>query len=394
METLVYRDRRGTNCVKWDILGRKYKNPDLLSMWIADMDFCAPECVVYALKEYVEQGIFGYHLPPASYEQAFIKWQRERFDFRVRPDWLKFSPGAAAALHFCISALTKPEDAIALMPPVYPAFLSATNETGRKPVACPLINNHGSYSIDFAGLEKAFAQEGVRLLIHCSPHNPVGRVWLEEELITLLTLCKKYNVFVVSDEVHQDLCQPGYQHIPLAKFEEFQDLVICITSPAKSFNLAGCRTATMIIPGEETRKRIDSMLKHYEITKGSSFSYIASEAAYTGGAEWLDLILKQIGENDAYIRTQLLQSVPNLEIAPLEGSFLLWLDFSKVLSSTEFNDFIEKECGLALNYGETFGDDSYKGFVRMNIATSRENVQLAVQRILSALQARGLIKSD
>lgn len=388
MEELVYRERRGTDCVKWDILGRKYKNPDLLSMWIADMDFCAPECVVRAMEAYAARGIFGYHLPPASCQQAFIDWERERYDFHVAPEWLRFSPGAVSALHFCVSALTEPGDAVAAMTPVYPAFLSVPKKTGRRLVTCPLINENGRYAMDLAGLEKAFAEEGVRLLIHCSPHNPVGRVWTEEEQLALLELCRRYQVIVISDEVHQDLCRQGNRHVPLGRFTAFSDLVVCVTSPAKTFNLAGCHAATMIIPDEENRSRIDALLDRFGISKGSSFSYIASEAAYAGGEEWLSAVLAQIGENEAYVRAQLAEKAPDVVMPPLEGTYLLWLDFSRLVPAEEFRSFMEKECGLALNYGEEFGGAEYQCFVRMNIATSFDNVQRAVGNILSALQKR------
>ncbi len=392
MEHLVYQDRRGTNCVKWDVLGKKYQDPDLLSMWIADADFRCPECVVNALTEYVEQGVFGYYLPPSGCEQAFIDWEQTQHGFHIEPSWLRFSPGGVAALHIGVTALTKPGDVVAVMPPVYPAFFSAPKSVGRDVAPCPLKKIDGRYVMDLDGLERIFAEKGARLLIHCSPHNPVGRVWSQEELLALLKLCEKYDVTMLSDEVHQDLCQPGFRFISVGMFPEFADRVVCITSPAKTFNLAGCGTATMIIPGEENRKKIDAALHLCGISKGSAFSYVATKAVYTGGKAWLSALLAQVRENEAVVRTALSDNVPGLEIAPLEGTFLLWLDFTRLIAPEEFKRFLTKECGLALNYGEEFGGADYCCCARMNLATSKENVQLAVERILTALRARSLCR--
>lgn len=392
MESLVYRERRGTDCVKWDVLGRKYKNPDLLSMWIADMDFCAPECVTQALREYVDAGIYGYYLQPAECQQSFIDWQKKLHGTEVDPSWLRFSPGAVSGLHLCVSAMTQPGDVIAIMPPVYPAFFSVAQQAGRKMVTCPLRKNQGRYEIDFQRLEECFAQEKVRMLIHCSPHNPVGRVWTEAEQRRLLELCRTYNVFILSDEVHQDLLLDGHKHFPMCRFEEYADMVACIISPAKTFNLAGCQATTMIIPDEENRKKVDAVLKQSGIEKGSSFSYVAYKAAYRGGHDWLNALLAKIKENEVLIRSMFTQSAPQVTIAPLEGTYLIWIDFSALIPPEEMKTFIEKESGLAVNYGSDFGGDAYSCFVRMNIATATENVALAASNLISALRKRGLVE--
>lgn len=391
MEQLIYQERRGTDCVKWDILGQKYKNPDLLSMWIADMDFRAPECVTQALREYVDSGIYGYYLQPAECQQSFIDWQKKVHDTEVEPAWLRFSPGAVSGLHLCVSALTQPGDVVAIMPPVYPAFFSVPQQTGRNLVTCPLKKEEDKYEIDFQRLEECFAQEKVRMLIHCSPHNPVGRVWTEAEQRKLLELCRTYDVFILSDEVHQDLLLDGHKHFPMCSFKEYADMVICVTSPAKTFNLAGCQATTMIIPNEENRKKVDAVLKQSGIEKGSSFSYVAYKAAYRNGRGWLDALLAKVKENETLVRSMFAQSVPQVAIAPLESTYLLWIDFSALIPPEEMKTFIEKESGLAVNYGGDFGGDAYSCFIRMNIATSTENVALAASNLISALQKRGLV---
>lgn len=390
MEKLIYRDRRGTDCIKWDVLGKKYKNPDLLGMWIADMDFCSPACVRQAVEQHAQQGLFGYYLPPDGWEQPYINWQKSRYGWHIEPGWMRYAPNAVSALHFCICALTQPGDTIAAMTPMYPAILSAPVRSGRRPVTVEMINEDGHYRIDFDALERCFAEEQVRMLIHCSPHNPVGRVWSEEEQLKLLQLCKQYDVFVLSDEVHQDLCQPPHRHYPLGLYEEYSDRVICVTSTAKTFNLASCGSATIVIPNEENRKKVDEMTAMIAVTKGGSFDSVAARAAYAGGQEWLEAVVEQIGENSRYVCSVLGEKVPGVVVSPLEGTYLMWLDFSRVVPAEEMKQFIENECGLALNYGQEYGGEAYQSFVRMNVATCFENVQLAVERIVKALNVRGV----
>ena len=390
MEHLVYQERRGTDSVKWDILGRKYQDPNLLSMWIADMDFRAPDCVTQALRSYVDSGIYGYYLQSADCQQAFLDWQRETHGADVDPSWLRFSPGAVSGLHLCVSALTRPGDVIAVMTPVYHAFFPVARKTGRSMVACPLKKEGGRYEIDFQRLEECFVRDKVRLLIHCSPHNPVGRVWTGAEQRRLLELCRKYDVFVLSDEVHQDLLFDGHKHFPIYTFGEYADMTVCVTSPAKTFNLAACQAATLIIPNEENRDKVDAVLNQSGIEKGSSFSAVAYRAAYRGGRGWLDALLAKVKENETLVREQFAQYAPQVTIAPLEGTYLLWIDFSALIPPEEMKTFIEKESGLAVNYGGEFGGDAYNCSIRMNIATATENVARAASNLISALRKRGL----
>lgn len=308
------------------------------------------------------------------------------------PSWLRFSPGAVSGLHLCACAMTQPGDAIAIMPPVYPAFFSVAQQTGRTMVTCPLRRERDRYEIDFARLEACFAQEKVRMLIHCSPHNPVGRVWTEAEQRRLLELCRRYHVFVLSDEVHQDLLLDGHRHFPLYGFQEYRDMTICVTSPAKTFNLAGCQATTMIIPHEENRRKVDAVLDQGGIAKGSSFSYIAYKAAYRGGRGWLDALLAKVKENETLVRGLFARNAPQVAIAPLEGTYLLWIDFSALIPPEEMKSFIERESGLAVNYGNEFGGDAYSCSIRLNVATSTENVALAASNLISALRKRGLVE--
>lgn len=388
METLICRDRRGTKSVKWDILGPRYGNTDMLSMWVADMDFAVPECVREALKEYSDFGVYGYYLTPDSYTQSYIDWQQRHHGISPRKEWLRFSQGGVTGIYMCVAAFTEPGDAVAVMTPAYPPFLNAPKDLGRKTVTCPLANDAGYHTPDFAAIEQLFAKESPSMLIWCSPHNPTGRVWTEAETKQLLELCRKYNVLILSDEIHQDFCREGHRHIPVYSFTDYLDLVICLNSPAKTFNLAGCNSTTIIIPDDALREKYDKVLLNAGNPKPTTFAQIAYEAAYTGGDEWLEAVLAQVEENTQIITERLHEADPRIRVSRPEGVFLIWIDFAGVIPAEEMPHFINVECALALNQGTEFGGDEYGTFVRMNLATSAEIVTQAAENIAAALKKR------
>lgn len=388
MEKPIYRERRNTNCVKWDVLERKYNDPDLLSMWIADMDFAVPECVRDALREYVDFGVFGYFLAPGQYTEEYLEWQERRHGVRPQKEWLRFVQGGLTGIYLSISAYTSPGDKVACLTPAYPPFMAAPEALGRHSVTCPLINDRGYYSIDYSALENLFSEESPEMFIWCSPHNPTGRVWKEEELLKVLELCRKYNVIMLSDEVHQDLCQPGFVHVPVYAFENYHDLTVCMNSPAKTFNLAACQSATFIIPDETLQAKMDSAILAAGKPAPSAFSQIAYQTAYAGGDEWLDSLLKVVGTNSSIFRKILKEAAPEIVISPQEGTYLLWVDLSAYIPSGEISEFVQNECHLALNLGSEFGGEEYGSFVRINMATSQENVSAAAESIVRALGKR------
>lgn len=261
MSLLDYRERRGTDCAKWDELGSKFGNPALLAMWVADMDFKEPECVTKALKKYVEEVPFGYYVPPKSYYDAFVRWESDYHGYRVDPSWICFAPGVVPAINWILQLSTKPGDAIIVLTPVYYPFLDAVNRNDRKLVQCDLVRSGMDYSIDFAAFEQAIVKNHVKLFVMSSPHNPVGRVWTPEELRKLMEICRTHGVLVISDEIHQDFLFDGHVHYPTASLGDYDQFLITMTAPSKTFNLATLQNAIVMIPNEELRKQYKDWAK-------------------------------------------------------------------------------------------------------------------------------------
>ena len=330
-------DRRGTNCSKWDILSSKYGDPDLISMWVADMDFKAPEEVTRALRKKTDFGIYGYSLTPDGYYRSFIRWEKERHGWDVNRDWIRFAPGVVTGIFWCIHMLTNPGDAVIIHMPVYYPFHHAVEDTGRRLIYSELVNTKGVYTIDFQDFEKKIVDNKVKVFILCSPHNPVGRVWTEEELETMLAICKAHHVTVISDEIHHDLIIGSRPHIPTATVKNggYSDLIITLTSASKTFNLAGMKNSFVIIPGETLRKKFDALVLNLHEDTGNMLGYYAVEAAYTYGRQWLDTVLSVIRDKYEYIRNRIQNELPLAVLSPLEGTYLSWVDLSGYLGKAD-----------------------------------------------------------
>ncbi len=383
-------DRRGTNCSKWDILSSKYGDPDLISMWVADMDFKAPEEVTRALRKKTDFGIYGYSLTPDGYYRSFIRWEKERHGWDVNRDWIRFAPGVVTGIFWCIHMLTNPGDAVIIHMPVYYPFHHAVEDTGRRLIYSELVNTKGVYTIDFQDFEKKIVDNKVKVFILCSPHNPVGRVWTEEELETMLAICKAHHVTVISDEIHHDLIIGSRPHIPTATVKNggYSDLIITLTSASKTFNLAGMKNSFVIIPGETLRKKFDALVLNLHEDTGNMLGYYAVEAAYTYGRQWLDTVLSVIRDNYEYIRNRIQNELPLAVLSPLEGTYLAWLDLSGYLGKADENGmkhFVQEKARLAVDYGQWFGAGG-NGFIRLNLATSPLWVKKAVDGLVLASQ--------
>lgn len=383
-------DRRGTNCSKWDILSSKYGDPDLISMWVADMDFKAPEEVTRALRKKTDFGIYGYSLTPDGYYRSFIRWEKERHGWDVNRDWIRFAPGVVTGIFWCIHMLTNPGDAVIIHMPVYYPFHHAVEDTGRRLIYSELVNTKGVYTIDFQDFEKKIVDNKIKVFILCSPHNPVGRVWTEEELETMLAICKAHHVTVISDEIHHDLIIGSRPHIPTATVKNggYSDLIITLTSASKTFNLAGMKNSFVIIPGETLRKKFDALVLNLHEDTGNMLGYYAVEAAYTYGRQWLDTVLSVIRDNYEYIRNRIQNELPLAVLSPLEGTYLAWLDLSGYLGKADENGmkhFVQEKARLAVDYGQWFGAGG-NGFIRLNLATSPLWVKKAVDGLVLASQ--------
>ena len=388
-EAMVFVDRRNTNCSKWDGLKELFGSDALQAMWVADMDFQAPRCVVEALKRYVEQGVFGYYEAPGSYFEAFLQWEETVHGYRPRREWLRVTPGVVPAINWLLQIMTQPGDAVLVLTPVYYPFLNAAKDNDRTLVCCELQAENGEYTIDFALLEKTLQQQPVKVAILSSPHNPVGRVWTREELHALMELLRKYGVFVISDEIHQDIVFQGHTHIPSATVGDYDHMLATLTAPSKTFNLAGLQNSVLVLPDADIRARYDRYLQQIHVQPSNAMGYIAAEAAWRGGAAWAAECRRTIYENYLLLRAVLEKRAPKAVISPLEGTYLMWVDLGAYVAPEDIRNFMEKRCGLAVDYGDWFGGDRFRTFVRLNLATSRELVQRAAEKLAEALEQCG-----
>ena len=385
MSQVIYKDRLGTDCNKWDGCEEKFGDEHLLPLWVADMDFEAPSCVKQALKEYVDFGVFGYYQIPNRYYEAFINWEKTYHDYDVKKEWIRFAPGVVPAFNWLIHILTNEQDGVLITPPVYYPFKDAVVNNNRTLVESPLMRLEDHYELDYEDFERKIKEQNVKLFIFCTPHNPVGRVWKKEEIVKVLDICKKYGVYVIADEIHQDIIMDGYQKVTAAATGNYDEIMVTLTAATKTFNLAGCQNSIVVIPNESLRKRYDDYLTRLRITGGNAFGYIAVQSAYEGGRKWLDEVLNIIEENYHLMKSILEEKLPKVWIPKLEGTYLMWIDLGAYVSADEIESVIQKDCGIAVDYGSWFGGEAYGTFIRVNLATRRENVELAAERIIAAL---------
>lgn len=388
MSQVIYKDRLGTDCNKWDGCEEKFGDEHLLPLWVADMDFEAPSCVKQALKEYVDFGVFGYYHLPNRYYEAFINWEKTYHDYDVKKEWIRFALGVVPAFNWLIHILTNEQDGVLITPPVYYPFKDAVVNNNRTLVESPLMRLEDHYELDYEDFERKIKEQNVKLFIFCTPHNPVGRVWKKEEIVKVLDICKKYGVYVIADEIHQDIIMDGYQKVTAAATGNYDEIMVTLTAATKTFNLAGCQNSIVVIPNESLRKRYDDYLTRLRITGGNAFGYIAVQSAYEGGRKWLDEVLNIIEENYHLMKSILEEKLPKVWIPKLEGTYLMWIDLGAYVSADEIESVIQKDCGLAVDYGSWFGGEAYGTFIRVNLATREENIRLAAEKIVEALEAK------
>lgn len=388
MSQVIYKDRFGTDCNKWDGCEEKFGDENLLPLWVADMDFEAPSCVKQALKKYVDFGVFGYYQIPNRYYEAFINWEKTYHDYDVKKEWIRFAPGVVPAFNWLIHILTNERDGVLITPPVYYPFKDAVVNNNRTLVESPLMRLEDHYELDYEDFERKIKEQNVKLFIFCTPHNPVGRVWKREEIVKVLDICKKYGVYVIADEIHQDIIMDGYQKVTAAATGNYDEIMVTLTAATKTFNLAGCQNSIVVIPNESLRKRYDDYLTRLRITGGNAFGYIAVQSAYEGGRKWLDEVLNIIEENYHLMKSILEEKLSKVWIPKLEGTYLMWIDLGAYVSADEIESVIQKDCGLAVDYGSWFGGEAYGTFIRVNLATREENIRLAAEKIVEALEAK------
>ena len=389
MEQIIYRDRKNTDCIKWDVLKDKFGQDDLMALWVADMDFQVPACVQQSLRDYVESGVYGYYKVPDRYHEAFIQWEKTYHGYEVQKEWIRFAPGVVPAINWLVNVMTQPGDGIGVMTPVYYPFMTAVNDNGRKLINCPLKKVDGGYTMDLERFEKLAAAGEMKLFILCSPHNPVGRVWTREELVGLLTICDKYDIFVLADEIHQDIIVGDREQIPAATVAPNTNRLVTMTAATKTFNLAGVQNSFVIIPSEEVRKRWDALVEPLHINNGNAFGYVAVASAYAGGRQWLDQVIAIIRGNFEYLRDTLGEKLPQVQVYPLEGTYLCWVDLADYVKTEDMEEVVQRKARLAVDYGDWFGGEAYGAeyatHIRINLATSYENIVQAVAQLVGAI---------
>lgn len=382
-DTLI--ERRGTACSKWDGLKQRFGVDDVLPMWVADMDFTSPPEVVEALRRRVDHGVYGYTVMTDSYREALKNWLAQRHQWTADPDWICHAPGVVPALAMLIEAYTQPGDRVLIQPPVYFPFERVIRQNGREVVYNPLVERDGRYEMDFDDLDRKL-DGTVRLMILCSPHNPVGRVWTEEELRRLGQLCLERGVFVIADEIHGDLVYPGHRHRPFASLDaRFAENSATCVAPSKTFNLAGLNTAMVLIPDTHRRRLYQQVMGRWSVGSLNPFGAVAAEAAYRHGGAWLDALLKYLEGNLAEMR-QRLAELTGIRMVEPEGTYLVWLDCRSLgLPDQALDDFFLRKAKVAFNEGRIFGPGG-EGFMRANIGMPRALLKEALERIASAVR--------
>ena len=381
-------DRRGTSSLKWDFEERLAGRKGLLPLWVADMDFRAPGEIVDAIRERVEHGIFGYTLEPDSYFDAARSWLLRRHGWKVRREWMLASPGVVPSLVAAILACSEPGDGIVIQPPVYYPFAMRIEGNGRRVVENPLVLAGSRWEMDLEGLARV-VDGRTKMLILCSPHNPVCRVWERDTLVKLAELCARKGIVIVSDEIHHDLVMKGYRHLPIASLsEEAASVAVTLVSATKTFNLAGLGGSLGIVPDDRLRARLKAVQRSLFAGVANATAVVAAEAAWRHGERWLEELLIYIEGNRRFLEGFLEARLPSVRLFPLEGTYLAWLD----LRDLGLADALIKErllqAGLWLDDGGMFGRGG-EGFQRLNLACPRVVLAEAAERFAAAFVRKG-----
>ncbi len=378
-------DRNNTRSVKWDALESVFNTDDILPMWVADMDFQAPQAINNAIIERAKHGIYGYTTIDEDIEDAIMNWLEERHAWPIDRSWITYSPGVVTSLLIAIQAFTERGDSILIQTPVYPPFSNSITAHERNIVTNSLVEKDDYYTIDFDDFEQKL-KDGVKAFVLCSPHNPVGRVWTKDELQKMADLCVKYDVLIISDEIHCDLVFSDYTHIPIASLsKEISEQTITCMSPSKTFNIAGLQASYLVV--EDSNKR-NTLIEHFDkqgLTQLNTIGNIALEKAYTDGGEWLDELVHVLEDHKNYVVNRL-EKETDLTVTKMEGTYLLWVNCSSLgLQSEELHEFMIQKARVGLNAGHSYGEEG-SSYVRINIACPNETLIEGINRIVTAAQ--------
>ncbi|MBP2100775.1 MalY/PatB family protein [Enterococcus rivorum] len=379
--------RRNTNSVKWDTINQTYNEENLLPMWVADMDFKVNEPVLKALKETIDHGILGYIETPNSLYDAIQNWQKRHHNYSIEKEAILFNSGVVPSISLAIQAYTSVGDAVMIHDPVYPPFATVVQKNRRKLIRTTLIEENGHFVMNYDEIERLIRSESVKLFVLCNPHNPGGRVWHQTELEMLGNLCAKYNVIVVSDEIHQDLIfSPNVFTTFANAHPTFKDFSITLTAATKTFNLAGIKNSMVFIENPDLREKFSSVQQINQQHEINTFGYIGTEAAYVHGDQWLDDLLKYLTKNITLVSKFLASELPNVKMMKPEGTYLIWLDFSTFnLTDQQIQNRLIHEGKVVLNPGISFGPAGTQ-HMRLNVACSKEVLVDGLNRIKRAFQ--------
>lgn len=379
-------DRRDFYSVKYDERMKKFGTDDVIPLWIADMDFRTAQPIIDAMIKRAEHGIFGYVSKPLSYKEAASEFQLRRHGWKLDPDTMSFAVGIVPAMAELVREFVQPGGKVLIQTPVYPEFYNVVEVwEGREVVENRLLEKDGWYDIDFEDFEEKL-KSGVKLFILCNPHNPIGRIWTREELVKMGELCLKYNVPMISDEIHGDLELYGNKYTAFGTLSEElkKNTIICFAA-TKTFNLAGLQACSIVFHREDWKKRFDGFWSGLDIHRNNCFSLVAMEAAWRHGDEWLDQMLEYVGENMRFVKEYLEREIPQIKMTLPQATYLMWLDCRELgMDSKELNEFFVKKAKVGLNNGKDFCR-SLDGYMRMNAAHPRAQLKQALEQIKEAV---------
>ncbi|WP_177184739.1 MalY/PatB family protein [Sporolactobacillus nakayamae] len=377
--------RENTNCVKWDGAERLYGKPHLLPMWIADMDFSAPDCVINALKECLEQKIFGYTLCPESLKQVVQTWLNDHYAWKVPSEAIVFNHNVVSSIALALRVLTKNGDKVLIHNPVYNPFFEQINQLGRIPVVSELELHDHRYYMNVGDMERKINEENVSCILICSPHNPGGRIWNAEELQEVVALAANYNLPIIADEIHSDLVLPGKKHQPIALLAGNQCAnIVTLMAPTKTFNLAGIGPSYILTFNPEIAAAIKHEQKVMVYPEINPFQIAAMTAAYGKGEQWMKDLIVYVKGNSDYVRAKL-SEIDGLHCMDSDATYLMWISYADLGFSEEEVNKALVECGVALQMGSTYGKAGC-GFVRMNVAAPRTLVEQGTEKVVRAFK--------
>jgi cysteine-S-conjugate beta-lyase len=378
-------ERNGTNSLKYDGKERYFGKQDLIPLWVADMDFRTPDFIIDALKMRLQHEILGYTLKTDHFFNALVKWVDRRFNWQIQKEWISFTPGVVSALNFGVLSFTKPGDKVIIQTPVYHPFFTAISDHDRQITINELIYNDGQYSMDYDGL-RSLIDNKTKLLILCNPHNPVGRVWKKEELMTLANICLEKGVTIISDEIHSDLILPGSKHIPIASLsDEIAAITVTLMAPSKTFNIAGLASSAAISSNPDLKRNFEKIPNSMHISSGNLFGLTAFEAAYTLGDIWLQELLHYLDKNLIFIKEFFRVNIPSVQVVNTEGTYLAWLNFKKLgMTDNELRTFLINNAKVGLNSGTDFGPGG-EGFMRINFGCPKQVLEEGLKKIHAAI---------